>query len=287
MNFYQTALFTHIADFASILLGAFFISYIIIPKLSLMFYNAGFVRPNYQNAQVPLGMGLTFLIAALLVVAALIIAGKTPDDAYLFMFVISLTGMVGFLDDVLGTRKASGLAGHFRSLISGNLTTGALKALTGGMIAFIVSLQALDRVPENQKAMVFILNALMVALFTNSINLLDLRPGRAGKGYILAVLILLIISGNNPQVLYLGAVSGSVLAYLNMDLRGKAMMGDTGSNILGVTLGYVAVFTLPLIFKIYLLSFLILLHLFTEKYSLTKVIERNRILNYLDEIGRR
>jgi len=29
-----------------------------------------------------------------------------------------------------------------------------------------------------------------------------------------------------------------------------------------------------------------LFHLYTEKYSLTETIEKNRLLNYLDHIGR-
>jgi hypothetical protein len=34
------------------------------------------------------------------------------------------------------------------------------------------------------------------------------------------------------------------------------------------------------------LVFLIFIHILTEKYSLTKIIENNRFLNFIDKLGR-
>ena len=34
------------------------------------------------------------------------------------------------------------------------------------------------------------------------------------------------------------------------------------------------------------LVFLILIHIFTEKFSLTKIIENNKVLNFIDKLGR-
>lgn len=287
MNLNELFAISNISNFATVLLGSFMISYLIIPKLSLMFYEAGFIKANYKKDNIPLGMGLAFLVSSLAVLVFVRMFKAIPADAHLFMFVISIIGLVGFIDDMLGTRKASGFAGHFKNMFSGELTTGALKAVIGGIIALFVSLEAMPDEINVQKWLMILLNTMIIALSTNSINLLDLRPGRAGKGYILAVVLLILIGGNKQQIIYLGAVTGSLIAYLNMDLRGQAMMGDTGANILGVTIGYVAAFTLPFNAKIWAVVFLILFHLFTEKYSLTKLIEKNRILNYLDEIGRR
>ena len=38
--------------------------------------------------------------------------------------------------------------------------------------------------------------------------------------------------------------------------------------------------------KIGWLVFLVLIHILTEKYSLTKIIEKNKVLNFLDRLGR-
>jgi len=65
------------------------------------------------------------------------------------------------------------------------------------------------------------------------------------------------------------------------------MMGDTGSNVLGLTLGFIAIFTLSTPVKVGLLIFLLGFHVFTEKYSLTKIIEKNKVLTYIDMMGRR
>jgi UDP-N-acetylmuramyl pentapeptide phosphotransferase/UDP-N-acetylglucosamine-1-phosphate transferase len=64
------------------------------------------------------------------------------------------------------------------------------------------------------------------------------------------------------------------------------MLGDTGSNILGLTLGISSVLLFNFNIRLIILGFLILIHIITEKYSLSKIIEKNKFLNYLDMIGR-
>ena len=64
------------------------------------------------------------------------------------------------------------------------------------------------------------------------------------------------------------------------------MMGDAGSNVLGISIGFLVVLTFSIFTKILVLVFLVGIHIFTEKYSLTNIIKKNRFLNYLDELGR-
>ncbi|MDI3312113.1 MAG: UDP-N-acetylmuramyl pentapeptide phosphotransferase, partial [Thermoanaerobacterium sp.] len=86
--------------------------------------------------------------------------------------------------------------------------------------------------------------------------------------------------------LILVVVLGSVMAFMPLDLKAKVMLGDTGSNILGLTLGISSVLLFNFNIRLIILAFLILIHLITEKYSLSKIIEGNKLLNYLDMIGR-
>ena len=64
------------------------------------------------------------------------------------------------------------------------------------------------------------------------------------------------------------------------------MMGDTGSNVLGISIGMIMVFGYSFNVRVGWLVFLVLIHILTEKYSLTKIIENNKILNFIDKLGR-
>lgn len=266
--------------------ASFIITWLILPKIKEMLVEAGFVRPNYRKENIPLGVGLVLFLAALVVIAGGRILGLVDGNAYIFLFAIGSMGLFGLIDDVFGTRGASGLKGHFKKLfVQREITTGALKALAGGMIALLISL-GIPRDNGIAGWTVVLLNTLIIALATNAINLLDLRPGRAGKGYLVFAAFIVLAGNGQAPFWYLAAVTGSLGALLPSDLKAQVMMGDTGSNMLGIAAGYIAVLTLGTPVKIGYLAFLLVFHLFTEKYSLTKVIENNKLLNYLDMIGR-
>ena len=116
-------------------------------------------------------------------------------------------------------------------------------------------------------------------------NLLDLRPGRAIKVYILIMVGIFITLTGYIKLLPL-LILPNVLAYFNYDLKAKAMMGDTGSNVLGISIGILFVMGYSLKVRIAWLVFLVFIHILTEKYSLTKIIENNKVLNYIDKLGR-
>jgi UDP-N-acetylmuramyl pentapeptide phosphotransferase/UDP-N-acetylglucosamine-1-phosphate transferase len=66
------------------------------------------------------------------------------------------------------------------------------------------------------------------------------------------------------------------------DMRGRAMMGDTGSNALGAALGLTLALDGGVIAKALAVAFLAALHIICEKYSLTAIIERCPALKKLD-----
>ena len=78
----------------------------------------------------------------------------------------------------------------------------------------------------------------------------------------------------------------NVLAYFNTDLKARGMMGDTGSNVLGISIGVLMALGYGIKVRLAWLVFLILMHLITEKFSLTKIIEKNRVLKFIDNLGR-
>ena len=63
-------------------------------------------------------------------------------------------------------------------------------------------------------------------------------------------------------------------------------MGDTGSNVLGISIGMLISFGYPFNIRLGWLIFVVIMHIFTEKYSLSKIIEKNKLLNFIDKLGR-
>ncbi|MCS6860862.1 MAG: hypothetical protein NZT92_11155, partial [Abditibacteriales bacterium] len=189
--------------------------------------------------------------------------------------------------DLFGSRETSGLKGHLGKLLrEGKLTTGALKALGGSAAALALGYGVAQRqVAEG------LLNGLLIALSANTLNLLDVRPSRALKGFFLLITITLMTAStrtSQPSILpylVLLPLLVAALVYAPFDFRCQAMMGDVGSNVLGGVAGLFAAWTLPLGGKVALVLTFAALHLLTERVSLTHIIERNRVLRFLDRLG--
>lgn len=261
---------------------AFGVAKFILQSVLQLIIEAGFVRPNFRGDQIPVGAGLLFFLSVL-PAAVLLLAWQTGDyqrAGVIFLFVMGAMTLLGLVDDIFGSRAASGLKGHIKRMLQGELTTGGLKLLAGGFISLAVAIII------SSDWLQVLVNTLVIALSINAINLLDLRPGRAGKGFLFAGLLLFIAGWPSEHLAWLAITMGALLAYLPYDLKAKAMMGDTGSNALGATVGITAALVLPHPIKLGYLVFLIAFHILTEKYSLTKIIEKNKMLNYLDQLGR-
>lgn len=278
---------------AVVFILTFSVTKLLIPQVSRIVFEAGFVKPNYLGEKIPLSLGIIFPIV--FIPSALIILSTpwvSPQRVLGLAFALLALSLLGLIDDFFGDRSASGLAGHFKLLFKkGILTTGALKALTGGFVALVVTLAEMGSffrwTSQLEWLVVFGINSLIVALSINAINLLDLRPGRAGKGFLFFTLLLVPFIRSLEQLMLLSIFWGLLLAYMPIDLKAKAMMGDAGSNTLGVALGVLAVYVLPWWGKSIYLAFLVGFHILTEKVSLTKLIEENQFLKYIDMLGRR
>ncbi|WP_018085105.1 hypothetical protein [Desulfurispora thermophila] len=271
----------------------FLLTRLLLPGVLQVITAAGFLRPNYRQENIPLGAGIVFLLNILLATPLLLLwfalarSGPWPGLSaadqktwLLFLFGATVFTALGLLDDVWGNRETTGLKGHLRQLLAGRLTTGGIKFVFGGSAALIAALLLGGTWWE------VVVNTLTIALSVNLINLLDLRPGRAGKGYLLVTALLLPQTWPGLPAQMLLLLTGSLLAYLPADLKARAMLGDTGANLLGSFLGLAAA-TLPVgAFKYTYLAVLLLLHLIAEKYSFSKIIARSRILSFLDQLGR-
>ena len=270
-------------------------TYFMIPLFKSMLVNGNVIRPNYKNEMIPVGMGIVFL--PMIIINSIILGFVTLNNIWfvsssnynlnivwllclaLYIFSIMAMFFAGALDDLIGNRNVSGLKGHFKSLFKGELTTGGFKALFGGFVGLVVSVCISSSIVD------IIVNTLIIALSTNLMNLFDLRPGRAIKAYLVIMIPIYITLTGYTKVFPL-LILPNVLAYFNTDLKARGMMGDTGSNVLGISIGVLMALGYGIKVRLAWLVFLILMHLITEKFSLTKIIEKNKVLKFIDDLGR-
>lgn len=251
---------------------------LITPYFEGMIREAGLERKNYLGDNIPVSMGISFL-PFILINCTIILYFKSMDFAGQYMFAIMAMSFVGIIDDIIGNRDSSGFKGHFKALFRGRLTTGAFKALFGGFVAVFVS------VSVSKDILDIVLNTLLIALSANFFNLMDLRPGRAIKVYFASCMMLMPLLPEPVRLLAAGSIS-PVAAYFARDIKARAMMGDVGSNAIGVSVGVIMVFGLEGHCKVAALAILLFIHILAEKYSITRIIEKNRLLDYIDKIGR-
>ena len=213
---------------------------------------------------------------------------RTVGSRSSLALVVTGGGALGFgvLDDLAGSGKRRGLAGHLGALRQGEVTTGTVKlaglaatGLAGGLL--------LGGKPSD-----VVLNTGLIAGGANLLNLFDLRPGRAIK--VAALSAGLIAAGGavtgpdrSSGLAAVAAPLGAGLALLPEDLGERAMLGDAGANALGAMLGAAAAQALSRPARAGLLAGIVALTLASEKVSFTKVIEATPALRRLDMLGRR
>ena len=205
---------------------------------------AGPLATNYRGVRLPLvgaGVALAGVRAPRRVAAA-----------------VTLVALVGLADDVWGGRERG-----FREHLGARRTTGVLKLVAIPAIAMLAT-RSLS-------------GAALVGLSANAVNLLDTRPGRALKGFLVGALVL-----RGPTLPY-AAVAVLLAPY---DLREMAMLGDAGSNALGAVLGLGSVAKLSRRGRLLTIAALGGLTAFGELRSLGALIERTPGLRELDRLGR-
>lgn len=257
------------------------LSFIGAPIILKILLKGDILNLNYKKEKIPICMGLLFIFVQVICLSIIFIITESVNNYivyYLFIFI--LMGFVGLVDDLIGDNEVKGLKGHILSFLKGDPTTGGIKAGIGFLSALFYSIIFSRNLIE------IVINTLVIALFTNLINLFDLRPGRAIKVFIIFSIILFFTAMIKEYNFILYSFYGILIMYFPLDLKARAMMGDVGSNVMGLTLGIYCVHTHNIIIKLIYLFFLILIHLIAEKFSFSKIINNNNILKFLDNLGR-
>lgn len=239
----------------------------------------GLVKPNFRKKPILASYGLIQFPYIASVTYLLTRQGWIGwSHLNLYLAVMAAMWILGAIDDIWGSREVGGFKGHFKKLILDHkLTTGAAKAMGGGIVALVAGCLIHPNDPAQA-----VLAAMVIALATNTLNLLDLRPGRAvavlfcglGVTYILTCFRLVA----SPLIATIAVIA---FVFGIADSRGKAMMGDSGSNSLGAALGLTIALSAPKWTVPAILLFAVI-HVYSEKRSISELIERNGVLRAID-----
>jgi UDP-GlcNAc:undecaprenyl-phosphate/decaprenyl-phosphate GlcNAc-1-phosphate transferase len=246
-----------------------------------------FQRTNVRGAQVPVAVGV-LLPVVLVGAASLLILAETLDlldldDEALRTSLLAATGfgLLGLLDDLGGDATSKGFTGHLRALRRAQLTTGAVKLFGGAAVALLAASAASEgRVGR------LLADAALIALAANLANLLDRAPGRVAKAALLAAVPIALVAGVDDRFVGPVVVLGATAALLVPDLRERLMLGDTGANVLGATLGLAVVMTAAPSTRSIVLLVVLALNLLSERVSFSRVIDRTPPLRAIDRLGR-
>jgi len=266
------------------------ISLFLVPAGARGLRDAGLVRENYRGALLAFPLGAVLATAALVALAPLAFLDDRADldllEPDLRRWLPYLLGIafLGFLDDSLGRGEAvstpRGWRGHWAALRSGSLSTGAIKAIGAlALAAYVVSGRGL----EDWR---YLADVLLLILATNLGNLLDLRPGRAEKALVLLGVGLCLGAWTFYPLELLGIFVGPVLVGAWLTLGERAMLGDTGSNLIGAIAGVWLLTTLGADARLIALAAVVALTIYGEIRSISATIDSVPPLRWLDSLGR-
>jgi len=263
---------------------------------------------NYRGRPVFLGLGIVWVFWAIGVYAfAFVTVGVLePLEIGIVTQVIPLLliFLFGLIDDSFGAVGQKGLRGHLRALAHGHLTTGALKLIGITLAALWASGYAMASRSIGGGWTTFayfvglLAGTVLIAGAANLLNLLDRRPGRALKGYGLLVglawAIMLVSTATRAERSFswialagLAVVfAGPALAVWRYDIGERGMLGDAGANPAGALAGVALAVALPLWGIVVAALVVVVLNIISERVSFSQVIEANRVLRWLDGLGR-
>lgn len=210
-------------------------------------------------------------------------------------------GVLGYIDDTRGTKATSGLVGHLSASLRTRRPTTAIIKLVGGLaLSALGAWISLGTGLPDAGPPAFGLPLLLVAIIViagsaNFANLLDRVPGRTAKASLLWWLVLAAVAltttttttrAAETSALVLSAIAvGAAAGLLGPELRERHMLGDTGVNPLGATLGLATVVLLPLPALWLVAVALLAATALSESVSFSSVVDAVVPLAYLDRLG--
>ena len=240
----------------------------------------GLVKENFKKKPVMASYGIVAFGYVAAIVGALGVLGYAQwAGARLYLAVMGAMWALGVLDDLFGNRKVGGFRGHFRKLLSERkVTTGVVKAAGGALVGLVAGW-----VTYGNNVWLWLGTAVLIPLAANTLNLLDLRPGRATAVFFVGTAVTCLAAyGSLVAPWVVGTTAAVAFAFGIADSRGKAMMGDSGANALGAALGLTIALDARVLMGPAIVLFAVV-QLYSEKRSISALIERSPVLRSIDQ----
>ena len=191
----------------------------------------GLARINYAGRRVAFPAGAPLVACSLIALVPLAVVDDRANldvlDPELRRWIVYVLGvaMLGLLDDALGRGAHAdtprGWRGHARTVLAGGFSTGAIKAVGSlALAAYAVS-------GRGREGIDYFADLALLLLATNLFNLLDLRPGRVEKAFLLLLAGLCLGAWTVAPIDLLGIFIGPVVVGAAFTLREWTMLGDT------------------------------------------------------------
>jgi UDP-GlcNAc:undecaprenyl-phosphate GlcNAc-1-phosphate transferase len=250
----------------------------------------GLARENYRGRRVAFPAGAVLVACSLIALAPLAVLDDRADldllDPDLRRWAVYVLGvaLLGLIDDALGRgaddATPRGWRGHARAIASGRFSTGAIKAVGAlALAAYVTS-------GLGHQDFAYVADLALLLLTTNLFNLLDLRPGRVEKVFVALLAALCVGAWTAMPLELLGIFIGPVLVVAAFTLRERAMLGDTGANLVGALAGVAMLVTLGETGRYVALGVVVALSFYGEFRSISRAIEGVPLLRSLDSLGR-
>lgn len=251
---------------------------------------SGLSRTNYAGREVAFPAGAPLIACSLIALAPLAVLDDRADldllDPELRRWIVYILGvaLLGLLDDALGRGHADdtdrGWRGHAAAVLAGRFSTGAIKAV-GALALAAYATSGLGR-----QGIDYVADLALLLLATNLFNLFDLRPGRVEKAFFVLLAGLCIGAWTIQPLELEGVFVGPALVVAAFTLRERAMLGDTGSNLVGALAGVAMLVTLSDTGRWIALAVVVALTIFGEFRSISKSVDSIPPLRWLDSLGR-
>src|SRR5438876_5426344 len=209
---------------------------LLAPALLRALSESGHVKLNYRDRLLPCPFGVLALAAGLLALIPLALLQRLgsghvfePQALPISVYAFGVLAL-GLVDDTLareqprepgGPPAHRGWRGHGAAAMRGELSTGVLKA--AGSLGLALLAMSYLHLSDGR----WLLAAAVLVLATNLFNLLDLRPGRSIKPFVLLGAGLVIGTGDARPLWSLGVFAGAALVAGLYDLRERALLGDS------------------------------------------------------------
>jgi UDP-N-acetylmuramyl pentapeptide phosphotransferase/UDP-N-acetylglucosamine-1-phosphate transferase len=240
-----------------------------------IFIKSGWKVTNYLGRETPYSLGLCVFIAICYVTFQ--VTSKITTFAILYLFVLWLSG---FIDDRFGSKYPKGLKGHILLFVNtGRISTGLVK-LSSTIIAALVYITYIVNGTYIDRIVAFFI----LIMSPHVMNLFDTRPLRVWK--VLALHSVMFI----PflwQVSFglLASIFFMIASIIYFEGNRIGMLGDNGATLLGGVVSIFAIYNLQLSLQLLLLGIYISVIVFTERFSISALIEKSPFLKRIDRWG--